>query len=140
MSIRLWGSALLAIVGGILMVASGFSTRGLLFIALGYAANEIPVFLPGAAAGLAVLAITIVEILIALGGVTVLLGGVSLLYRHVRTGRILILLGGGAGLFAILISFGYSTLRLGLIPVLGYAPYWIGLAMAVAGRALAKRA
>src|SRR5712692_10480672 len=112
MAFRLWASAVLAIIGGFLMVVSGFSTRGLLFIALGFAANEIPAFLTGVAAGLAVLAITIVEILIALGGVTVLLGGVSLLYHHVRTGRILILLGGGAGLLGLLVSFGYSVFKL----------------------------
>ena len=140
MVIKLWGSGVLAIIGGVLMVISGYSTRGVFFIALGFAANEIPSFLPPAPASIALLVIFVIEILIALGGVTVLLGGVSLFYRHVRTGRVLILLGGGAGLLGLLISFGYSALRLGLSPALGYAPYWVGLAMAVAARALAKRA
>jgi hypothetical protein len=140
MGLRLWGSGLLAIVGGVLMVASGYSSRGFLFLALGYAANQIPSYFSGLAADAVVLTVSVVELLIGLGGLTVLIGGIFILRHHVRTGRVLIFLGGGAGLLGLLISFGYTTFKLGLDPAGSYAPYWLGLAMAVAGRSLAKGA
>ena len=139
MGARLWASGLLAIIGGILMVASGYTSRGLLFVALGYAQEEIPSYLGGFAESAASLAVTILELIIALGGVTVLIGGVVILLHHSRTGRVLIYLGGGAGLLSLLISFGYTAYKLqGWEPALAYAPYWVGLAMAVAARRLAK--
>ena len=123
------------------MVLSGYSSRGFFYTALGYAEPHVSDLLSGAAANAAVLAITLLELVIALGGVSVLVGGLVILARHAATGRILIYLGGGAGFLGLLISFGYSVYRLGGIePVLSYLPYWIGLAMAVTGRRLAKGA
>ena len=138
--IKLWVSGILAIIGGFLMVASGYVSRGFLFIALGYAAPEVSQYLAGMAADAILLAIAILEFIIALGGLTVLLGGASILWHHVRTGRILIFLGGGAGLLGLLISFGYTVFRLGIAPAISYAPYWVGILMAVAARRLAKGA
>lgn len=121
------------------MVLSGYSSRGFLYTALGYAAPEVSQFLSGAAASAAIIAITIVELIIALGGLAVAIGGVIILARHTTTGRALIYLGGGAGFLGLLISFGYSAYRLGgLDPVLSYLPYWVGLTMAVMGRRFAK--
>ena len=128
-------------VGGILMLASGYSSRGFLYIALGYAEPQISDFLSGAAASAAVLAITALEVTIALGGLAVLVGGVIVILRHTTTGRVLIYLGGGVGFIGLLVSFGYSIYKLGGVdPVLSYLPYWVGLAMAVTGRRLAKGA
>ncbi len=128
-----------AVVGGFLMVASGYSSRGFLYTALGYAQPRLSGFLSGAAYGVAVIAITVLEAVIALGGLTVLAGGLVILGRHTTTGRTLIYLGGGAGFLGLLVSFGYSMYKLGgLDPVLSYLPYWIGLAMAISGRRLAK--
>jgi hypothetical protein len=128
----------LAVAGGLLMLISGYTSRGFLYTALGYSAQEIPTLLSGMAASVAVLAITILEILIALGGLTVLAGGLVVIARHTTAGRLLIYLGGGAGFLGLLVSFGYSAYRLGFDPVLSYLPYWIGLALAVVGRRLAK--
>ncbi len=140
MGVRVWVSGILAVIGGFLMVLSGYTSKGLLYAALPYLEKEISVYLSGFAAIAATLAITILELLITLGGLTVLAGGVVILLRHTRTGRLLIYLGGGAGLFGLLISFGYTTYRLGLNSAVAYAPYWVGLAMAVAARRLAKGA
>ncbi len=140
MGFKLWISGTLAVVGGFLMVLSGYVSRGLLFIALGYAQKDLPNYLTGFTANAAILAITVLELLIALGGITVIVGGLALLSHHVRTGSVLIYLGGGAGLLGLLISFGYTTYRQGLENVLLYAPYWVGLGMAVAARRLAKGA
>lgn len=141
MSLRLYAAGGLAILGALLMLGSGYSSRGFLYQALGYAAPRISDFLSGTVANIAVLAITAVEFLIALGGLTVLVGGLIILTHHTSTGRLLIYLGGGAGFLGLIISFGYSVYKLGGIdPVLTYLPYWVGLALAISGRHLAKGA
>ncbi len=139
MAARRLAGGILAVIGGFLMVVSGYSSRGLLFAALNiYVAPNLSDFLSGLALNAAALAVTILEILIGLGGITVIAGGILILMRHVRTGRILISLGGGAGFLGLLISFGYTTYKHGLDDVLLYAPYWIGLVMAIVGRRVAK--
>jgi hypothetical protein len=139
MGIRRWASGILAIFGGLLMVGSGYSSRGFLYIALGYAEPHISDFLNGVVANAAIIAIAALEVLIALGGLTVMAAGLLILSHHTTTGRVLIFLGGGAGFLGLLISFGYSTYKLGgLGPVLSYLPYWAGLAMAVVARRFAK--
>ncbi len=131
----------LAAVGGLLMVLSGYSSRGFLYTALGYAQPEIATFLTGMVENAAVLAITMVELIIALGGLSVLIGGLIILTGHTTTGRALIYLGGGAGFLGLIVSLGYSVYRLGGVdPVLSYLPYWVGLTMAVVGRRLARGA
>ncbi|MDG6982349.1 MAG: hypothetical protein JRM74_02735 [Nitrososphaerota archaeon] len=131
----------LALTGGALMLASGYSSRGFLYTALGYAEPRMAALLSGVYASAALLAITLLEGVIALGGVTVMAGGLGIVFRHTTAGRTLIWLGGGAGFLGLIVGFGYSAYRLGgLGPVLGYLPYWVGLALAIAGRRLAKRA
>ena len=121
------------------MLESGYSSRGFLYTALGYAEPHISDFLSGGAANAAILAITLLELVVALGGLTVAAGGLLILARHTTTGRALIYLGGGAGFLGLLVSFGYTAYKLGGIdPVLSYLPYWIGLALAVTGRHLAR--
>jgi len=123
------------------MLASGYSSRGFLYTALSLAEPHISDVLGGMEANVAVLAVTILELVIALGGVAVMTGGLIVLTNHTSTGRALIYLGGGAGLLGLVVSFGYSAYKLGGFgPVLAYLPYWIGLAMAVSGRWLAKGA
>jgi hypothetical protein len=139
MSLRAYLAGLLAVIGGALMLLSGYVSRGFLYTALGYAVPEIPKLLSGMAANLAILAITLLEFVIALGGLTVLVGGLVILSHHTGVGRALIYLGGGAGFLGLVVSFGYSVYKLGgLDPVLAYLPYWAGLALAVTGRRLAK--
>ena len=141
MGLKRYLAGALAAFGGLLMVLSGYSSRGFLYTALGNAAPEVSDFLSGMAQNAAVLAITMVELIIALGGVSVLIGGLIILLRHTTTGRVLIYLGGGAGFLGLIVSFGYSDYMLGGVdPVLSYLPYWIGLTMAVVGRRLAKDA
>jgi hypothetical protein len=141
MAVKIYLAGSLAILGGLLMLASGYTSRGFLYTALGYGAQEIPTYLTGFAGSAALLAITLLELVIALGGLTVLVGGLVILTHHTTTGRTLIYLGGGAGFLGLLISFGYSIYKLGGVdPVLAFLPYWIGLALAITGRRLAKGA
>jgi hypothetical protein len=136
-STRLWISGLLAMVGGFLMVWSGYASSSLLYKLVGQ--EGLP-FLSGFAAGVASLAISVLELINTLGGITVIIGGIILASGHARTGRIVILLGGGAGLIGLLVSFGYSAYRVGLDQTISYAPYWVGLIFATAARMLARGA
>ncbi|MDG6901697.1 MAG: hypothetical protein JRM80_07015 [Nitrososphaerota archaeon] len=139
MTVKAYLAGSLAVTGGALMLASGYSSRGFLYTALGYAEPRFSDFLSGVELGVAVVAVSVLELVIALGGLTVLIGGFMVILRHTTTGRVLIWLGGGAGFLGLLIGFGYSAYRLGgLGPVLAYLPYWVGLALAVTGRRLAK--
>ena len=144
MGLRLYASGAIALVGGILMFTSGYVSRGFLYQALGYVeptlSSQISDYFSQVAANAAVLVITLLEFAIALGGLTVVAGGLIILTKHTTLGRFLIFLGGGAGFLGLLFSFGYSAYRLGLDPVLSYSPYWIGLVLAVVGRRLAKGA
>jgi hypothetical protein len=124
-------------VGGVLMVYSGYASHSIIYQAAGQYA---PVYLSGWELSTASLAISFLELLNALGGITVFVGGMVLLSGHARTGRIVILLGGGAGLIGLLVTFGYSAFKLGLSQTLSYAPYWIGLVLAVSARRVAKGA
>lgn len=141
MGFRIYAASILAMVGGLLMLGSGYSSRGFLYTAMNYGVPRLSDFLNGAALSAAVVAITILEAIIALGGLTVLIGGLIILTHHTTTGRTLIYLGGGAGFLGLLVSFGYSAYKLGgLDPVLAYLPYWVGLILAISGRRLAKGA
>ena len=121
------------------MVASGYTSRGFLYTALGYAEPHVSDFLSGAMANAVIILITLVEFVVALGGLAVAAGGFVILASHTTTGRTLIYLGGAAGFLGLLISFGYTAYRLGgLSPVLSYLPYWVGLTLAVLGRRFAK--
>jgi len=121
------------------MFASGYTSRGFLYTALNLAEPHISDFLGGMAAGVAVFAVTILELVIALGGIAVMVGGLVIITNHTTTGRALIYLGGGAGFLGLLVSFGYAAYKLGgFSPLLAYLPYWVGLAMAVSSRWLAK--
>jgi hypothetical protein len=141
MGARLYAAGALAVVGGVLMLASGYTSRGLLYTALNLAEPHISDFLTGMAANVAVLAVTVLELVIALGGFAVMVGGLVVLTNHTTTGRTLIYMGGGAGFLGLVVSFGYTAYKMGGVsPVLAYLPYWVGLAMAVSGRWLAKGA
>ena len=141
MGARVYVAGALALVGGLLMLASGYTSRGFLYTALNLAEPRISDLLSGVAANVAVLVVTILEFLIALGGLAVMIGGLVVLANHTTTGRALIYLGGGAGFLGLIVSFGYAAYRVGGIsPLLAYLPYWVGLAMAVSGRWLAKGA
>jgi hypothetical protein len=122
------------------MVISGYAARGFLYQALGYVEPHVLDF-GGSFANAGVLAITLVQLVIGLGGLTVIAGGLIVLANHTSVGRVVILLGGAGGFLGLLISLGYSVYKGGGIdPILYYLPYWVGLAIAVVGRRLAKGA
>lgn len=130
----------LAVAGGLIMVASGFVTHSFLLAALDAIGQLVPDFIGGIPGFTIAVAIGFLALLIALGGITVVAGGVVLLARHRTTGRLLIALGGASGFLGFLVSFGYTTFKLGIDSAASTAPYWIGIILAVVARRLAKRA
>ena len=135
MQIRLVLGGFLAMVGGFLMIWSGYVSHSILYQTIGEVA---PQYLSGFAGSAASLVISILELLNALGGIVVVIGGLVLVSGHGRTGRIVIILGGGAGLIGLLATFGYSAYKLGLDHTISYAPYWVGLVFTVAARSVSR--
>src|ERR1051326_6990375 len=124
----------LAIVGGILIVASGFAIHGFTLTLLDWLMGAAPKYLPSNMTPFLVDALQILIDLITLGGITVIFGGIVILLGRLFTGRLLIALGGGTGFFGFLIAIGYSMLTTGTLDIIVHLEYWIGIAIAVVGR------
>lgn len=135
----LYASGTLAILGGLLMFLGGVTTHSLALWILPTLNEEILARLPAPAGAGAILAVDVIAALVSLGGLTVVFGGISLLLKHKSIGRILIALGGGAGLIGLLLALGYSVLVSGLTNVGAHAGYWIGVVLAVVARRLAAK-
>ena len=84
------------------------------------------------------LAIQTLTILVALGVITVILGGIAILAGYVSSGRLLIALGGGAGFMGLLIAIGYSAITLHM-SILTHFEYWTGAIVSVIADCLARR-
>ncbi len=131
-------AGILAILGGLLIIVSGFAIHGFTLTILDWLTVNAPKFLPGSMTPLALIVITILSELIALGGITVIFGGIVILSGHLFSGRLLIALGGGTGLIGFLIAIAYSLLTTGPLALIIHAEYWIGIVIAVIARRLAK--
>jgi hypothetical protein len=140
MTARIWAAGLLAVVGGLLIIASGFSSHGFILYALGFASVLVPSVIGGLGGNVVRYIIAALALLVALGGMTVVLGGILILAKHMTMGRLLIMLGGGAGFLGLLISFGYIALANGTSEAVAEYPYWLGLILAILGRRVAKGA
>ncbi len=82
--------------------------------------------------------VDVIASLVSLGGITVVLGGLSLLLGRRSIGRMLIALGGGAGFLGLSLALGYTVLTSGPGSVSAHAGYWAGVVLAVMARRLAK--
>ncbi len=134
------GSTALAFVGGGLIIASGFTVHGFLLSLLSLVSSGLPTILPGAFTLPLSITVSILSALVALGGVTVLLGGIALYRRHIFVGRFLIALGGGASFLGFLAAIGYAVATEGVTSVDAHSQYWIGVVVAVLARRLAGKA
>ena len=137
-STRLWAGGLLAMVGGFLMIWSGYASHSVLYQTIGQ--YGVPYLQFPTAVDAATLVISILEYLNALGGIVVVIGGIILVSGHGSSGRTVIILGGGAGLIGLLASCGYSADERGLNQTLSFAPYWAGLVLTVVARRVSRGA
>jgi hypothetical protein len=128
---------ILAMVGGAVIVTSGFRTGSFLVTAASYSEAKFGSLLPGQALNAVQIALVILSFIIGFGGLLAILGGVLVLTKHLTIGKILIGLGGGVGFIGIAISVGYAVFVNGLSILVTHADYWIGVLIATIGRYLA---
>ena len=134
--VRLGG--ILAIVGGILIVVSGFAIHGFTLTVLDWLTSNAPKYVPPNIIPILVVVLEILSALIALGGITVIFGGVVILSGHLFSGRLLVSLGGGTGLIGFLIALGYSLFTTGPSNIIVHVEYWVGIVIVVVARWMAR--
>ncbi len=134
--VRLGG--VLALFAGFLIATGGFASHSFLLDIVDIVKGQVPSHLSGSPATMAELALLGVAVLISLGGITVIAGGIALLYRHSTIGRLLIALGGGAGFLGLIFGVGYTAFTQGFSSVMEHGYYWLGIVFAAVSRWLAK--
>jgi len=127
-------AALLAAIGGVLLLVVGYSgVRGVdhffdWLVAI-FGPRPLLLELSRIFGGIA-----------SLGGIAVLLGGYLIFTDKVRLGRILILIGSGAGLFTLLLFISVNLWREQFSFLLEVLPAILGIALGVAAQLRAKAA
>jgi hypothetical protein len=127
----------IAMIGGAVIVLSGFRTGSFLVTAASYSEARFGSLLPGEALSAIQIAILALSFVIGFGGLLAILGGVIVIAKHRTTGKILIGLGGGVGVIGIAISMGYAIYVHGVSVLFTHVDYWIGVVIATIGRYLA---
>ncbi len=125
-------AALLATVSAGFLLLTGYSGARSV-----YNFFELLVDIFGARAFLIALAYAFVAIA-SLGGFAVLAGGYLIWKDRVRTGRLLILIGSGAGLFTLLLFLLVQIRRGNVDLLLSVLPAILGVAIGIAARLRAK--
>jgi hypothetical protein len=128
---------ILAIVGGSLIVTSGFRTGSFLVTAASYSEAKFGALLSTQELSTIQIALIVLIFVISFGGLLAILGGVLVLSKHLTVGKILIGLGGGVGFIGIAISVGYAIYVNGFSVLVTHIDYWLGVLVASIGRYLA---
>jgi len=128
---------ILAIIGGVVIVSSGYHTGSFLVTAASYSEARFGSLLPGQALSAVQISLIVLSFVIGFGGLLAILGGVLVIAKHVTVGKIFIGLGGGVGFIGIAISVGYAIYVNGFSILITHAEYWIGVLIATIGRYLA---
>jgi hypothetical protein len=134
-------SGLLAIAAGLLIVNSGFHTKGVMLSVLSNPTAQHTVSnFPEPIKLLASFAVLILSATVAFGGLLVVIGGILILARHIFLGKLLVLLGGGFGFLGIAIVLGYNIMVSGSFSfITTHIEYWTGLVVATLARILAGK-
>lgn len=133
-------SSIIAFLAGLLILVSGYNSRSFLLTILDLVKENVIYKLPFIANITILIAINILTVIISLGGFTVIAGAFALFYKHLAIGRFLIGIGAGTSFTAMLISFLYTLITIGLSGILLHLSYWVGIALAVISRRLARKA
>ncbi len=131
--------AVLAIIGGSLILLSGFTVHSFLLSIISLLSDRLITILPGSVAIPLSIALTILSILVALGGITIILGGITIIRHHLSLGRLLIALGGGASFLAFLVAIVYALVTGGVTSISAHSEYWVGVILSVFARWLTGR-
>lgn len=132
-------SGFLAIIGGILVTLSGYAEQSILKQILYYIDKYPTRIISGESSILIHVVLSILTVLISLGGLTIILGGISIMKNHRSFGRVLIGLGGGVGIFGFIIIFGYAYLYQGPVSIIIHSYYWMGLLFSLIGSQLSRK-
>jgi len=128
---------ILAIVGGGLIVTSGYRTGSFLLTAASYSEAKFGSFLSGQELSTVQIALIVLSFVIGFGGLLAIVGGVLVISKHLTIGKILIGLGGGFGFIGIAIAVGYAIYVNGFSVLVNHVDYWLGVLVASIGRYLA---
>jgi hypothetical protein len=128
---------IIAMIGGVIIVLSGFRTGSFLVTAASYSEAKFGSLLPGEALSAIQIALLVLSFVIGFGGLLAILGGVLVIAKHVTIGKIFIGLGGGVGFLGIAISVGYAIYVNGFSVLVPHVDYWVGVVVATVGRYLA---
>jgi hypothetical protein len=128
---------ILAIIGGILIITSGFRTGSFLVTAAKFSEAQFGSLLPGQALSLIQIGLIALSFVIGFGGFLAILGGILIISKHVTIGKILLGLGGGVGFIGIAISMGYAIYVSGFSVLATHFDYWLGVLIASIARYLA---
>jgi hypothetical protein len=136
-------AGVLAVIAGLILIASGISSSSMLLTGLDYLDNHIGSSIGTAGQSLLQLTIATVGFLVGLGGISAIVGGILLLRGHGSSGRFLIGLGGGTAIFGLLISIGEALFASGTSAPIFYQPYfalyWIGAILATVSILVSRR-
>jgi len=135
--ISIIAGGILAVIGGAIIVLSGFRTGSFLVTAASYSEAKFGSFLPGEALSVVQIALLILSFIIGFGGLLAIFGGVLVIAKHITIGKIFIGLGGGVGFLGIAISVGYAIYVNGFSVLITHVDYWIGVVVATISRYLA---
>jgi hypothetical protein len=129
----------LAVTGGALILASGFSSHSIMLEMVSLFKEKVSTLLPAMIQLIVGTCILALSVLIALGGITVILGGAAVLFQRRTLGRLLVAIGGGAGFIGLAIALGYVLITAGVASLLVHGEYWLGVLLAAVGRHLARK-
>ena len=134
----------LAVIAGLILIASGVTSGSLLLTGLGYVSNYLGPSITPEGDLLLRLAIGMLTFIVGLGGILVVAGGVLLL-RHQRfAGTLLMGLGGGMAVFGLLFSMAEALYVTGFSAPVFHQSYftlfWLGSILATIANLLASRA
>jgi hypothetical protein len=126
-------AGVLAIVAGVLLIASGVTSGSILLTGLNYVDRYVGASAPSAQFVVNI-AIVVLTFVVGLGGILDLIGGLLLLRKHSTSGRFLVGLGGGSAILGLLFSIAVALYSTGLsAPVFQqsyFTLYWIGAILA----------
>jgi hypothetical protein len=134
-------AGILAIIAGLIIVASGVTSGSILLTGLGWVDHYL-----GSNPGLnwvLQLAIGALTYLVGFGGLLAIVGGLLLLIKHGSIGRFLIGLGGGMAIVGLLFSMAEALFTTGIsAPIfsqLYFGLYWIGAILATISIVISRK-
>ncbi|MGI0081010.1 MAG: hypothetical protein ACRECH_15485 [Nitrososphaerales archaeon] len=133
-------SGSLAILGGLLILASGARTQSFMLDAVLFVYQREGSVIPTTMEPLIKDFILVLSAIILLGGLLAVVGGFTIFEGHLTAGKILVALGGGIGFAGIAFLMGYDIYAYGFSVLISRIDYWIGVLLATVARYVAKDA